>query len=550
VTWTLSSVRTKVARRLLVLFVLCALAPLCAFTALASWMVATQVRQQVLHRLHVDAKAIGMGTVERLIQTEARLRFMADLLAADTPASHAAAVQHADRFEMVWLVDRANHATALKGQGTAPAVSAMVQTRLDEGNTAIVLQPAAYAQSTNLDLAVPLSAPYARGSYLIARVNALVLWDLDGDSSRPLDVDLCVFSPPRVLLACSEEGYSRMHAMHADLDAGSGTFTWRAQDEEMLGAYWSAPLAGQFQIPSWIFVVMQPDTALPSPTSEFRRAFTIVVVLTLALIVALSLHQIQHRLQPLERLEAAASRIRGGDFAARARVTSGDEFEALADSFNLMAVEVQRQFAELRALQLGTLEALARTVDAKSPWTAGHSQRVTAIGVLIGRAMGVPADGLEQLRHGGLLHDIGKLGVPGRILDKPGALTAEEWRTVRQHPERGARILEPIAAYAPIIPIVLEHHERFDGSGYPRGLVGEAISLGGRIFAVADVVDAMSSDRPYRPGLPIEDVVRYITDQAGRQFDPRVVEAFLRTTADIRAVYAATGAALASECPT
>jgi putative nucleotidyltransferase with HDIG domain len=151
--------------------------------------------------------------------------------------------------------------------------------------------------------------------------------------------------------------------------------------------------------------------------------------------------------------------------------------------------------------------------------------------------MGLPPDTIECLRYGGLLHDIGKLGVPSRILDKAGQLTPAEAKIIRMHPELGARILEPIAAYAPMIPIVLEHHERLDGSGYPHGLAGEQISLGGRIFAVADVVDAMLSDRPYRQGIPIDIVVRYIADQSGHHFDPHVVVAFLRIVGDVRVQY-------------
>jgi putative nucleotidyltransferase with HDIG domain len=187
-------------------------------------------------------------------------------------------------------------------------------------------------------------------------------------------------------------------------------------------------------------------------------------------------------------------------------------------------------------LHLGTLEALARAIDAKSSWTAGHSQRVTVLGVQIATAMTLSPEAIEEMRCGGLLHDIGKLGVPGRILDKTGPLTGEEFAIMRQHPEMGARILEPLPQYAPIIPIVLEHHERFDGSGYPRGLAGEEISVGGRIFAVADVFDAMSSDRPYRQARPHAEVVAYIAEQAGRMFDPAVVQAFLHVVSASRGV--------------
>ena len=180
---------------------------------------------------------------------------------------------------------------------------------------------------------------------------------------------------------------------------------------------------------------------------------------------------------------------------------------------------------ELAQLNWGAMIALARTVDAKSPWTAGHSERVTALSLAIGREMGLTAQELNSLQRGGLLHDIGKIGVPGHILDKPGKLTQEELAIIHRHPGKGARILEPIPAFQEVIPIVEQHHERFDGKGYPRGLSGEAISLGARILAVADVCDAMSADRPYRPAFPLDLVCDNIEKNAGLQFDPVVVRA-------------------------
>jgi putative nucleotidyltransferase with HDIG domain len=181
---------------------------------------------------------------------------------------------------------------------------------------------------------------------------------------------------------------------------------------------------------------------------------------------------------------------------------------------------------ELAQLNWGAMTALARTVDAKSPWTAGHSERVTEFALMIGREMGLGDQEIDLLQRGGLLHDIGKIGVPGTILDKPGKLTPEEFAIIRSHPGKGSRILEPIPAFREIIPIVLEHHEKFNGSGYPRGLSGEAISLGARILAVADVYDALSADRPYRPAHPQDKVLAIIEEGVGRHFDPVVVQAF------------------------
>jgi putative nucleotidyltransferase with HDIG domain len=184
---------------------------------------------------------------------------------------------------------------------------------------------------------------------------------------------------------------------------------------------------------------------------------------------------------------------------------------------------------ELNRLNWGTIKALARAVDAKSSWTAGHSERVAAMAVAIGKTLELPPVELEDLKRAALLHDIGKLGVPASVLDKPGKLTAEEYRAVQRHPVLGASILQPIKAYADIISMVRHHHENYDGSGYPDGLAGDDIEPGARILAVADVFDALKSDRPYRRGLPLSDVIDFMYREAHRQFDPQVVEALMES---------------------
>jgi len=184
---------------------------------------------------------------------------------------------------------------------------------------------------------------------------------------------------------------------------------------------------------------------------------------------------------------------------------------------------------DLDALSSGALTALARTIDANSPWTAGHSERVTHVSLLVGERLGLSAGDLDTLYRGGLLHDIGKIAIPAAILNKPGALTDEEFAVVKQHPSTGARILSPIGAYQDTIPVVLSHHERLDGSGYPQGIKGNQIPLLARVAAVADVYDALSSARPYRPGWPVERVMEHITAGAGIQFDAAVTEALVRS---------------------
>jgi putative nucleotidyltransferase with HDIG domain len=196
-----------------------------------------------------------------------------------------------------------------------------------------------------------------------------------------------------------------------------------------------------------------------------------------------------------------------------------------------IALSRARLIEELAQNDLGTLTALARTVDTNSHWTAGHSERVTNLAMDLGRELGLPPDEIDLLHRGGLLHDIGKVGVPPSILDKPGKLTEEEFAVIKIHPYKGAEILEPIPNLQKVIPIVFQHHERFDGKGYPNGLSGEYISLHARILALADVVDALISDRPYRPGWSREKVLAYTRENSGLQFDPSVVEAYYRIEA-------------------
>jgi putative nucleotidyltransferase with HDIG domain len=189
----------------------------------------------------------------------------------------------------------------------------------------------------------------------------------------------------------------------------------------------------------------------------------------------------------------------------------------------------------LEQLDLGTLTALARAIDAKSTWTAGHSERVTNLAMRIGNVMGLPARDLQIVHRGGLLHDIGKIGTPATILDKPGKLEPEEMKIMREHVTIGVRILEPVPCFREVLPIVAQHHEWFDGSGYPAGLAGENISLNARILTVADSYDAIISDRPYRKGIPKQQALEILKNKAGTQFDPMVIRVFglLRSTGQL-----------------
>jgi putative nucleotidyltransferase with HDIG domain len=186
-----------------------------------------------------------------------------------------------------------------------------------------------------------------------------------------------------------------------------------------------------------------------------------------------------------------------------------------------------RLLRELHEYNWGTLEALARAVDEKSSWTQGHSNRVAALAMELAEQMGWTDADLDLLHRAALLHDLGKIGISREILDKPGRLNEVEFSVIRTHPDRGAKILEPVRAYASVIPMVRHHHERYDGSGYPDGLAGAAIPLGARILAVADVYDAVSVTRPYRKAWSHAEACVYLRQNAGILFDPQVVEVFM-----------------------
>ncbi len=179
-----------------------------------------------------------------------------------------------------------------------------------------------------------------------------------------------------------------------------------------------------------------------------------------------------------------------------------------------------RRARELERSSFHTVRALAAAVEAKDGYTGAHIQRVHAIGLLLARQVAPEEAANPQLAYGFLLHDIGKLSVPDAVLKKPGPLTDTEWTLMRRHPEAGARILDAVPFLDRAVDVVLHHHERWDGRGYPAGLEEEGIPLWARIFSVADTVDAITSNRPYRRGRPLDEAIKEIVTRAGSQFDP------------------------------
>ncbi len=193
--------------------------------------------------------------------------------------------------------------------------------------------------------------------------------------------------------------------------------------------------------------------------------------------------------------------------------------------------DLRRSNVELALAYESALEAWSRALDLRDKETEGHTQRVAEMALRLARAFGVSEAELVQIRRGALLHDIGKMGIPDSILLKAGPLTEEEREVMRRHPIYAYEFLSRITYLRPALEIPYYHHEKWDGTGYPQGLAGEQIPLAARIFAVVDVWDALRSQRPYRPGWTHPKVITYIRDQAGKHFDPHVVEAFLHLEA-------------------
>jgi putative nucleotidyltransferase with HDIG domain len=232
-------------------------------------------------------------------------------------------------------------------------------------------------------------------------------------------------------------------------------------------------------------------------------------------------------MRPVELLVKSMRIVSAGDFHHRATVVSRDEIGYLARTFNEVTASLEEKTVALEQTTFAAIEALARAIDARDASTFGHSARVAAISLEIADAVQLPEKEREALRRAALLHDIGKIGVEDRVLRKPGPLNQLEADDMREHPRIGYDMLKGLPFLQASLPGVLYHHERWDGAGYPAGLTGTAVPLPVRILAVADVFDALTSDRPYREGLSFTAAAAAIRNEAGLQFDPDVVTVFL-----------------------
>lgn len=208
-------------------------------------------------------------------------------------------------------------------------------------------------------------------------------------------------------------------------------------------------------------------------------------------------------------------------------IESGVKSVAQMREIQRINAQLTDTYEKLEKAYLESVETLRYTVEAKDPYTRGHSDRVSAYSVLIGEKLGLSEDDIKTLKIGGLFHDVGKIGVPDAILQKDSKLTDDEYSEIKNHPSIGAHILSTASIFKDIIPIVKHHHEKYDGTGYPSKLKGEEIPYLARIAAIADSFDAMTSRRTYRNSLPLETVIAEIRRCKGTQFDPEIADVFL-----------------------
>jgi len=686
------------------LFISCALIPIMILAAFSFTQVTGQLERSGQRRLQQSAKALGMGILERLKYLNTEITMAGHNLAQYGAVTATENTDRSGRFfrgqfrAMTWL-GRSGTAVGMFGHlDHMPVLSQEALSRIGLGKAVLLVD---YETKTAPRVLMALSTTLKKreSGVLLGEVDPDYLFGIGTQDTLPPMTELCVVDEAGKIIASSHPVPATLgDRARTAVKKGSASrqFVWEKEGQAVLSSCWSVFLKSVFSAPNWTVVLTQSKADVVAPVTYFKKVFPLTVLISFFLVVFLSMVQIRRSLVPLERLKEGSRLVGQGIFDVQVPVSSGDEFEELADAFNDMSEKLERQFStlktlgdisravvssvdvktivqtilhqtpllfscnyicvgvadpndgsvwelysetepddvnveritiqeeeaeelrqnplwlyidhgrsfpsyvgpvlqqgllsflvlsyfigdrlsgavtlgykdcpepkpnrraspsrriqkdmpeamqlrdqvavafsnarlvqELETLNWGTLRALARAVDAKSPWTAGHSERVTQWALAIADAMKLGAKETNILRRAALLHDIGKIGVPAAILDKPAKLTDREYEVIKSHPRLGARILEPIKAYADTIPIVLQHHEQFGGGGYPDGLVGDEICLGARILAVADVFDALVSERPYRKGWEVGKAVDLIRKNAGTQFDPDIVDVFL-----------------------
>jgi len=275
-----------------------------------------------------------------------------------------------------------------------------------------------------------------------------------------------------------------------------------------------------------------PKAFLVTASRITRLQVSILVGLSFLLVIFLGVSLANLITRPLVQLVRASEEVAQGNLQVQVPASSNDEVAVLARSFNQMITSVYQSKKDLMDAYDSTLAGWAKALELRDEETEGHTRRVVDLTVLLAQRWGLSEEEIVNVRRGAWLHDIGKMAIPDRILRKPGPLDENEWAIMRAHPSHAFAMIHPIEYLRPAVDIPYCHHEKWDGSGYPRGLRGEEIPIAARLFAVVDVWDALRSHRPYREPMPDEAVIQHILDQSGSHFDPQVVALFLATIAE------------------
>ncbi|HVG24748.1 MAG TPA: HD domain-containing phosphohydrolase, partial [Thermoanaerobaculia bacterium] len=281
-------------------------------------------------------------------------------------------------------------------------------------------------------------------------------------------------------------------------------------------------------------IVQKPEQRAFASVDRMLKGTMQWVAIALALAIVAAVLFASGIARPIRLLAERTREIADGNYQQRVELKTHNEIGELAENFNAMSASIEQAFDQLRKaahenhlLFLNSVRMLAAAIDAKDPYTRGHSERVARYSIGIGKNLDLPEKEMRDLRISALLHDVGKIGIDDRILRKPGALSEDEFEVMKQHPAKGAAIMSGVAQLIDIIPGMKYHHEKWSGGGYPENLEGEQIPMQARIVAIADTFDAMTTNRPYQKAMEIAYVVEKIKSFAGTRFDPRVVEAFV-----------------------
>jgi len=307
------------------------------------------------------------------------------------------------------------------------------------------------------------------------------------------------------------------------------TRAYRSGGETLLGSI--VPV----DAPDWAVLVERDQRLAFASVDEMTRQTILWSLFALALAIGVGIVMAIRLASPIRALAEQAHDIAEGRYGQRVEVRGAAEIADLSSSFNRMSESIDRAMGDLQKaarenheLFINSVRALAAAIDAKDPYTRGHSERVARYAVSIARAMELPPEEVRKVRLSALLHDVGKIGIDDRILRKPTALTDEEFEVMKTHPVKGAAIMSAIPQLSDVVPGMKHHHEKWEGGGYPDDLKGEEIPLLPRIVSVADTFDAMTTTRPYQKAMEISYVIQRIQSLAGTRFDKRITDVLVK----------------------